>query len=338
MSATSGTALAAALVAVALAGAPASAAAPAPKVIPPRVSASVIPARVGSSLAYRFDFEQTGPRGTATTHAAVALTRVASDRVVVTLIPEAGEPTALTGRVATDGTLHLDAPGAERAPAGDADLPQDTPLGGLPGNGSSAGTAGGSRYGEAAGGAGGRRAAQAPELSALAALLAFRATGGTAVPTWNFSAPVGPAVSGAVPLLPLTARATTAGNGSLETITADGHGDVQLAAAGPAASPAPYGSRGSGGTRRRGGGFPGGGGGGFPGGGGQGRYPSREGGQAPAGSGTAGGQTVPATVALRVEATFRDGRLQGARGSQSATLHAGGSDATTTSRWTLTAY
>lgn len=227
------------LVALAFAGLPAAAAVPAPKVIPPRATASVIPVRVGMSLAYRYELEQSGPRGTITTRASVALTRVASDRVTVTLTPETGEPTALAGRIATDGTLHLDAPADARGPdAGTADLPQDTPLGGLPDDprGGQAGTGGGygGRYGSGAGGAGGR-ARQTPAWTALAALLAFRVTGGTPTPSWTFSAPVGPAASGSIPLLALTAHASTAQNGLVETVVADGRGDVQLAAAGSGA-------------------------------------------------------------------------------------------------------
>ncbi len=322
----------AALVAVALAGMPASAAVPAPRVIPPRATASVVPVHVGMSLAYRYELEQTGPRGTTTTRASVALTRVAGDRVTVTLTPETGEPTALVGRIATDGTLHLDTPTDERgAGASAADVPQDTPLGGLPddprGNGAS----------QAGTGAAGGRGAQTPAWAALASLLAFRATGGTTTPSWTFSAPVGPAGTGAVPLLALTARATTAQNGLVETVVADGRGDVQLAAA--SGSPGAYGGRGTGGTRRRGGTQ----GGGYP-GGGQGGYPSRRGGQSggqssPDGSGgIAAGRTVPATVVLHVESVFRDGRLASARGTQTSTLHAGGSDTTAIVRWTLASY
>ena len=366
---TSRAGLTAAIAAAALAGTPASAAVPTPKVIPPRTAASVIPARVGASLAYRYDLDQSGPRGT-TMHASVALTRVASDRVTVTLTPDAGEPVAVVGRVATDGTLHLDPPGADGGVgASDSDLPQDTPLGGLTddprGASPSQAGAGGGRYGGAGGTASGRGALQGPSWSALASLLAFRATGGTTAPTWTFSAPVGPAGTGAVPLLALTARATTANNGSLETVVAEGRGDVQLAAG--TGSSGTFGGRGSGGTRRRGGGYPGGGypgggssgggsptGGGSPdggspnggsAGGGQGGYPSRRGGQdgqyPGGGSGGVAGRTVPATVALHVESVFRDGRLQSARGTQTSTLHAGGTggtDVTTTSHWTLSAY
>jgi hypothetical protein len=349
----------AAIVAVVLAGMPASAAVPAPRVIPPRAAASVVPVHVGMSLAYRYELEQTGPRGTTTTRASVALTRVAGDRVTVTLTPEAGEPTAVVGRIATDGTLHLDTPTDERGTdAGAADIPQDTPLGGLPddprGSGASQAGTGNGRYGGRNGygtGAGGR-GAQTPAWAALASLLAFRATGGTTTPSWTFSAPVGPAVTGPVPLLALTARATTAQNGLVETVVADGRGDVQLAAT--TGSPGAYGGR-TGGTRRRGGtqggGYPGGGQdgntgtgqGGYP-GGGQGGYPSRRGGQnggqssADGSGGIAVGRPVPATVVLHVESVFRDGRLASARGTQTSTLHGGGTDVTTTSRWTLAAY
>ncbi len=244
-----------------------------------------------------------------------------------------------------------------------ADLPQDGPLGGLPDDPRGAGT----RQPEAGAGQPGTGARGMPAgLSALASLLALRASGNAGELNWTFSAPVGPAVSGAVPLVALTARVTTAANGTVETIVADGHGDVQLAAAGAAGSPAAAGGRGAGGTRRRSGGqggYPGGGQGGgqggYPGGGGQGGYPGggqgggqgggypsrrgQDGGQTQgAGNGnggTAAGRTVPATVVLHVESVFRDGRLHSARGTQTSTVHgSGGTDVTTTSRWTLSAY
>jgi hypothetical protein len=103
----------------------------------------------------------------------------------------------------------------------------------------------------------------------------------------------------------------------------------------------------------RGGGvlFPGGGQGGQGGqgggvyGSGRGRRGGQSGGQSPGGqspgaqgSGSVDPQrTVPVTVSLHVESTFRAGRLVLARGSDAATAHAVSGDVTTTLRWTLTA-
>ncbi len=161
----------------------------------------------------------------------------------------------------------------------------------------------------------------------------------------------------------MTARAGEA-RGTETTLIADGSGDVQIAAARDNVATQPRSGSGTGsgdgdqrggagGDQRggipggqRGGGvlFPGGGqgsqGGGGQGGGVYGGGRGRRGGQN--GSAQSAGsalqqRTVPATVNLHVESTFRGGRLILARGSDASTTHATGGDVTTTVRWTLTA-
>ena len=71
----------------------------------------------------------------------------------------------------------------------------------------------------------------------------------------------------------------------------------------------------------------------------------RRGGQGAGGQGAGGQssgatgqqQSVPATVSLHVESTFRGGRLVLARGSDATTTHDVGGDVASTVRWTLTA-
>lgn len=274
---------------------------------------SLIPARVGGSVSYHYDAIETGQRGTTTTRAVLTITRVVNDRVTITVTPDEGPATAVAARLGRDGALRPDYADARssagRAGGGDAtaDIPLDRPLGGLPGD-----APGSSRYSVAGFTRNLEIRPAIPEsVRVLAALLASRPAAGTNARTWPFAA----AVQSSESSVPMTGRAGEA-RASESTVVADGTGDVLIAAArdGFATQPRSDGSQ-------RGGVY------------GSGR--GRRGGQ---GSGSAEQQrTVPATVSLHVESTFRGGRLVLARGSDAATAHATGGDVTTTLRWTLTA-
>jgi len=283
----------------------------------PSPATSLIPAHVGGSVSYHYDAIETGPRGTTNTRAVLTLTRVVNDRVTITVTPDEGPATAVVARVGRDGALRADSTDAPSS-----DIPLDRPLG--------------------AGFAPAREAHTAiPEsVRVLAALLASRPATSTNARTWPFAAIVQSSESSVA----MTARAGES-HGTETTVIADGSGEVQVAASrDSAATPQP---RNDGGQRGGGVFFPGGGQGGQGGqgggvyGSGRGRRGGQGGGgQSPGGqsSATADQQrTVPATVNLHVESTFRGGRLVLARGSDAATTHASGGDATTTVRWTLTA-
>ncbi|HTW83517.1 MAG TPA: hypothetical protein VMD91_05535 [Candidatus Sulfotelmatobacter sp.] len=137
-----------------------------------------------------------------------------------------------------------------------------------------------------------------PGLRALAALLATPAAGAA----WPVAVEAGD--PGAPATIGLTAHLTL--HGTDRTISADGSGTVDVLQ-----PPSSTGGRGGFG---RGGGFPGGGGGGFPGGMGGGR---RRGGASTA------PQRVSATLAVHVEATFRNGAFFGARGTETTTPQSG---------------
>ena len=320
----------------------------------PPPNPSLIPARVGGSVSYHYDAIETGQRGTTTTRAVLTITRVVNDRVTITVTPDEGPATAVAARLGRDGVLRPDYADSRSSvgPAGGgptSDIPMDRPLGGLPGD-----APGPSRYSVAGFTRNLEIRPAIPEsVRVLAALLASRPAAGTNARTWPFAA----AVQSSESSVPMTGRAGEA-RGSETTVVADGSGDVLIAAArdGFATQPRSDGSQRDGSQRgggQRGGGvlFPGGGQGGQGGegggvyGSGRGRRGGQGGGQS-AGGQSPGGQssgsaeqqrTVPATVSLHVESTFRGGRLVLARGSDTATTHATGGDVTTTLRWTLTA-
>jgi hypothetical protein len=149
-------------------------------------------------------------------------------------------------------------------------------------------------------------AAIPPGLRALSALLETPPGGAT----WAVAVEAGDA--GAPSTVGLSAHATA--HDADRTLTADGSGTVEVAQ--PPAN------------RERGGFGAGGvGGGGFPGGGGGRRR----------GAGDAEPQRVQATLALHVEASFRNGTLLGARGSETTTPQQG--DTTPrTATWSLWPY
>jgi hypothetical protein len=295
-----------------------AAAAVAPPPQAPSPATSLIPAHVGGSVSYHYDAVETGPRGTTNTRAVLTLTRVVNDRVTITVTPDEGPATAVVARLGRDGALRADS-GADAS-----DIPLDRPLGGF------------TPVREA-------RAAIPQSVRVLAALLASRPATGTSARTWPFAAAVGPSESSVA----MTARAAEA-HGTETTVVADGTGEVQIAAVRDGTATQPRSDDGTRGGGQRGGGvfFPGGGQGGQGGvyGSGRGRRGGQGGGQgggqSPGGQNTGSAdqpRTVPATVNLHVESTFRGGRLVLARGSDAATAHATAGDATTTVRWTLTA-
>ena len=301
----------------------------------PPPTPSLVPARVGGSVSYHYDAIETGPRGTTTTRAVFTLTRVVNDRVTITVTPDEGPATAVVARFGKDGALRADSVDARSSvrPAGGAadasDIPLDRPLGGLPGDAREP-----SRYSVAGFTTNLEVRPEIPQsVRVISALLATRPATVTSARTWPFAATVQSSESSVA----MTGRMGDA-RGTETTVIADGSGDVPIAAA--------RGGAGGTGGGQRGGGvfFPGGGQGGQGGGvygsgrgrrGGQGGGGQSPGGQNPAP--VAQQRTVPATVNLHVESTFRAGRLALARGSDAVTTHATGADVTTTVRWTLTA-
>lgn len=322
--------------------------------VAPAPPSSLVPPRVGGSVSYHYDAVETGPRGTTNTRAVLTLTRVVNDRVTITVTPDDGPATAVVARIGRDGVLQADA-GDVRArgyAGGEAsDIPLDRPLGGIPGDSrgpsdsrSPSGYGGGGGYGSGYGAAREARAEIPESVRVLAALVGSRTAAGANARSWPFAAAF--ASQGSVAM---TARAGES-HGTETTVVADGSGDVQIAAARDTTATRTDGGAGDNGGRRggdnggqRGAGgifFPGGGQGGVYGGGRGRRGGQTAGGQYPGGSGSGASaqqRTVPASVALHVESTFRGGRLVLAHGSDTRTAHATGGDVTTTVRWTLSA-
>ena len=281
----------------------------APAALAPPQNASLVPARVGSSVSFHYDAIETGPRGTTTTRAVLTLTRVVNDRVTSTVTPDEGGATAVVARLGRDGALRDDASDARSStrPAGSgadaSDIPLDRPLGGLPGD-----APGPSRYSVAGFTTNLEIRPEIPQsVRVLTALIASRPAPGTNARAWPFAANFQSSESAVA----MTGRAGES-HGAETSLAADGTGEVQVAAA------------------RDGGGVYGSG---------RGRRGGQSGGaQSPGGQSPAEQQrTLPATVNLHVESTLRAGRLVLARGSEAATTHAPGGDVVTTVRWTLTA-
>lgn|GEM_PF-6486405 len=337
----------ASLLALTLAGTLAATSAPASAPKPVLPSPSLIPSRVGGSVSFHYDTIENGANGTGGTHAVLTLTRIVNDRVAITIGPDEGQATAVIARVQSDGSLRFDQAGARRPQAGygaervDPNLPLDGPIGGLPSGGGTTGQGQGQtqqgqgqgrsqgQYGR--GQYGGAPAAARVEIPAgvriLSALIAARPASGTG--SWPFSVAFGSADPGVAMVAKLEKAV-----GTEATVVADGTGEVRMAGAATAtAQPAdPQTGTGGYGRGRRGGqGIPGQG---IPGQGGQGQGGYGQGGyaapQVP--------QSIPATATLHVESTFRGGRLQLARGSETMVVHgAAGGDTSTSVRWTLTA-
>ena len=324
-------------------------------VAPP--SPSLIPSHVGASVSFHYDAIENGTRGAGGTHAVVTLTRVVNDRVAVTISPDEGQASAFVARVQRDGSLRFDQAESRRTESANgggrqagSDLPMDGPIGGLPGagtpgQGQSQGQGQGQgqgrgQYGRAQSGAQGAAGAEVPaSLRIVSALIAARPTASTR--NWPFSVAFGASEPGVAMIAKLqNAVATEA------TVVADGTGEIRVAAAVTGATQPAYpqggGTGGYGRGRRGGSGNPGQG---IPGQGGPGQGAPGQGGYGQ-GQGQGGyaaapvPQTVPATATLHVESTFRAGRLQLARGSETTVVHAGSGttgDTTTSVRWTLTA-
>jgi hypothetical protein len=343
----------ASLLALTLAGSLAATTAPtiAPK--PALPSPSLIPLRVGASVSFHYDANENGPSGAGGTHAVVTLTRIVNDRLAITISPDEGQASAVIARVQSDGSFRFDGTdsrrpqatyGAERA--GDPNLPMDGPIGGLPGG---AGAAGQGRGQYPSQGQGPSRVASRVEIPAgvrvLSALVAARSS--ASMGSWPFSVTLGSGDPGVAMIAKLEKTA-----GSEATVVADGTGEIRIAAAATAATQPSYPQTGTGGYGR---GRRGGQGQGIPGQGGSGQSGSGRSGSGQGGSGQGapgqggygqGGyaapqapQTVPATATLHIESTFRGGRLQLARGSETMVVHGGSAsgDTTTSVRWTLTA-
>ncbi len=363
------TALAAVAGAFALIAGTAAGAAPAPAPQAALPALSLLPARVGGSVSFHYDANDSSPAGQSAVHAVVTLTRVVSDRVAITVTPDDGAPSAVLGRIENSGGLRLESgsrfAGAVPVRAGggqgaDGDIPLDRPIGGIPGqSGAPQGGYGGRSQGQGqyGGGQGAgtfergsvRRSTVPSSILVVAALVAGRSQAGTGTRGWSFTAPAGATEA----FVPLTARVESV-RGGIASIVAEGSGEVQVAsndvpgAAQPRA-PSQNGGYGGYGGRRRGGssgqggyGGPGNGGNGNggPGNGGNGNggYGNGNGGTGGYGSGGAYAQqtTVPATVAYHVESTFRSGRLTLARGTETTTPRGGAAQSPTTVRWTLT--
>jgi len=253
----------------------------APSPLPPF---TVLPARVGTSVSFHYDANESSPRGATATHAVVTLTRVVGDRVVVTVAPDDGPPFAIAGRVQGDGELRFDLADA---------------------------AARGARTG---------RVAVPTGVGAIVALAAGRTSASPGARTWTF--PAFPA--GASGVVGMTAKLDPREGGA--NVVADGSADVEVP--GPVPSPGP-----SSAPQRGRGGF--GGPGGFGGGYGRRRGGDGEPGGEP-GAAAMSVPTVPATIALHVECTFRGARLELARGVDTTSPKGAGTAAPATVRWTLT--
>ena len=341
----------ASLLAVLLAG---TAAVPSAQLSPPP-SPSLVPARVGASVSFHYDAIENGPNGAGGTHAVVTLTRIVNDRLAITIGPDEGQAVAVTARVQSDGSYRIDRTDARRAPAtfgdgrtGDPNLPMDGPIGGLPGGAGGAGQGqypgqgqgqGRGQYGQAQ--YGGGSAAARVEIPAgvrvTSALVAARTS--ASMGSWPFTVALGASEPGVA----MIAKLEKAAGGEV-TVVADGTGEIRFAPATSAATQRTSPQTGTGGYGRRRGGqgqeIPG------QGGSGQGGYGQGGAGQGAPGQGGYGQggyapqapQAVPATATVHVESTFRGGRLQLARGTETTVVHGGASGDTTTSvRWTMTA-
>jgi hypothetical protein len=322
----------AALLALTLAGTLAVSAAP--------PSPALIPSHVGSSVSFHYDAIENGPRGAGGTHAVLTLTRIVNDRVAITISPDEGQPSAVIARVLSDSSLRFDVAEPRRAESAygggrqaGSDLPMDGPIGGLPGAGAPGQGQGQGRT--QSGAAPGAMRAEVPaSVRIVSALVAARPSASTH--SWPFSVAFGASEPG----IPMTAKLEKA-VGTEATVVADGTGEIRVAAAATGATQPAYpqggGTGGYGRGRRGGSGMPGQGnpGQGIPGQGGPGQGMPGQGGYAA----TPAPQAVPATATLHVETTFRGGRLQLARGSETTVVHGGSTsgDATTSVRWTLTA-
>ena len=329
----------ASLLALTLAGSLAATTAPtlAPK--PALPSPSLIPSRVGASTSFHYDAIENGPNGSGGTHAVVTLTRIVNDRLAITISPDEGQAVAVTARVQGDGSYRVDRTDARRQQAtfgggraADPNLPMDGPIGGLPGGAGGTGQGqypgqgqgqGRGQYGQAqyGGGAVAARVEIPAGVRVLSALIAARTS--ASMGSWPFTVALGASEPGVAMIAKLEKTA-----GSEATVVADGTGEVRIAPATAAAtqrSPQQTGTGGYGRRRGQGQGIPGQGQG-APGQGGygQGNYPAP--------------QALPATATVHVESTFRGGRVQLARGSETTVVHGGVSGDTTTSvRWTMTA-
>jgi hypothetical protein len=267
-------ALAAIAGAFALIAGTAAGAAPAPAPQTALPALSLWPARVGGSVSFHYDANDSSPAGQSAVHAVVTLTRVVGDRVAITVTPDDGAPSAVVGRIENGGGLRLEPAsrfagavpvraGGGQGAGGNGDIPLDRPIGGLPGqSGAPQGGYGGRGQGHSQYGGGqgagtfergsARRSAVPSSIFVVAALVAGRAQAGSGTRGWSFTAPAGATEA----FVPLTARVESV-RGGVASIIADGSGEVQVASndatSAQSRAPSQNGGYGGYGGRRRGG-------------------------------------------------------------------------------------
>lgn len=112
-----------------------------------------LPAKTGESFSYRYD-ATVAPAGSSV-HAIVTLTRVAPDRVTLTVTPEDGQPVAYAANITQNGALQpIAARGTGQRTDAQSPTTEATPLGGIP---TPYGGGGGNPGGRGGYGGGGRR-------------------------------------------------------------------------------------------------------------------------------------------------------------------------------------
>ncbi|HEX3466201.1 MAG TPA: hypothetical protein VHS78_19280, partial [Candidatus Elarobacter sp.] len=322
--------------AFALTAATAAGAAPAPQTALPALA--LVPPRVGGSVSFHYDANESSAQGASQTHAVVTLTRVVNDRVAITVTPDDGSPSATVARI-ENGALRLDAgarasraesPRSDAPRGDDAQIPMDRPIGGLPGGtaptGPGQGGYGQGGYGQGRSGQGGygqggygqgsgaygqrfgaaaERRAVPSSIAVIAALVAGRSGAGSAARSWSFAT----VAAGANGSVPMTAHVESLRDG-VASVVADGSGQVELASA-ETAVPQQLSQNGGYGGRRRGGqgGYGGQDQGGYGRTGQGGNVGPGQGGYGQGGGYAPQRTMTPATAAFHVESTFRGGRL-----------------------------